>query len=112
MAMRKVDLQLMVFFYPRMAENRTFLLPVTQKQKTFQISKKNVSATTFARLQAAVRASRVMVDPDFRVDGAGRGFQAKGGALDPGPRSSGDQLVQIPSGRAFPPKTPGPATRP
>jgi hypothetical protein len=48
-----------------------------------------VSATTFPRLQAAVRRNRVMDDPDF--DGAGRGFQAKGGALDPGPRSSGDQ---------------------
>ena len=28
-----VDLQLMVFFYPRSAENRTFRPPVTQKQK-------------------------------------------------------------------------------
>ncbi len=28
-----VDLQLMVFFYPRRAENRTFRPPVTQKQK-------------------------------------------------------------------------------
>jgi hypothetical protein len=30
---RSVDLQLMVFFYPRRAENRTFRPPVTQKQK-------------------------------------------------------------------------------
>ena len=30
---RLVDLQLMVFFYPRRAENRTFRPPVTQKQK-------------------------------------------------------------------------------
>ena len=30
---RKVDLQLMVFFYPRRADNRTFRPPVTQKQK-------------------------------------------------------------------------------
>ena len=29
----QVDLQLMVFFYPRRAENRTFRPPVTQKQK-------------------------------------------------------------------------------
>jgi hypothetical protein len=28
-----IDLQLMVFFYPRRAENRTFRPPVTQKQK-------------------------------------------------------------------------------
>ena len=48
-----------------------------------------VSATTFPRLQAAVRRNRVMDDPDF--DGAGRGLQAKGGAPDPAPRSSGDQ---------------------
>ncbi len=31
---KQVDLQLMVFFYPRRAENRTFRPPVTQKQKT------------------------------------------------------------------------------
>ncbi len=30
-----VDLQLMVFFHPRRAENRTFRPPMTQRQKTF-----------------------------------------------------------------------------
>ena len=30
---QKVDLQLMVFNYPRSAENRTFRPPVTQNQK-------------------------------------------------------------------------------
>jgi hypothetical protein len=33
-ATQRVDLQLMVCFYPRRAENRTFRPPVTQKQKT------------------------------------------------------------------------------
>ncbi len=32
---RRVDLQLMVFFNPRRADNRTFRPPVTQNQKTF-----------------------------------------------------------------------------
>jgi hypothetical protein len=35
-----VDLQLMVFFYPRRAENRTFRPPVTQKQKSILNFKK------------------------------------------------------------------------
>ena len=35
-----VDLQLMVFFYPRRAENRTFRPPVTQKQKNILNFKK------------------------------------------------------------------------
>ncbi len=33
--LRRVDLQLMVFFHPRRAENRTFRPPVTQNKKTF-----------------------------------------------------------------------------
>ena len=36
----RVDLQLMVFFYPRRAENRTFRPPVTQKQKNILNFKK------------------------------------------------------------------------
>ena len=37
---QQVDLQLMVFFYPRRAENRTFRPPVTQKQKNILNFKK------------------------------------------------------------------------
>ena len=40
--MRLVDLQLMVFFYPRRAENRTFRPPVTQKQKNILNFKKRL----------------------------------------------------------------------
>jgi hypothetical protein len=35
-----VDLQLMVFFYPRRADNRTFRPPVTQKHKNILNFKK------------------------------------------------------------------------
>ena len=77
-----------------------------------------VPATTFPRLQAAVRANRVMDDPRVRWPGAGRGLQAKGGAPDPGPRSSGDQsryLACLPAQNIRPnhsPSTWAPSRRP
>ena len=71
---------------PACADGPQVLLPRALRSVT-------IPATTFPRLQAAVRQNRLWTTPDY--DGAGRVLQAKGCAPDPGPRSSSDQIRYI-----------------
>jgi hypothetical protein len=67
-----------------------------------------IPATTFPRLQAAVRANRLMDDPRFRWRGEG-GSRPRVAPRIP-PRAS--RATKADTWRAFPPKTSGPAARP
>jgi len=65
-------------------------------------------ATTFPRLQAAVRANRVMDDPRFRWRG-GEGSRPR---VAPRIPARAPRTTRAETWRAVPPKTSGPAARP